>query len=939
MHPQNTPFQLLARRQFRWLGLALLTGTSVPIVSAQTGPVGTLFTVPTTTFYKQSSGESVVTQNDTTETIAGVQTQLNTLRTQNPTKVIIVNLKTNGRYLVNTTPLVLGTNMCLNGNGATLAATSASITATSLLKISEGSSYTSVSYLRLDGNSANIYGIEANGVSRVNIDKVRTRATGLDGIKLQGLGPDIFDNECTITRCDTAGATNAAGIRLLDTTQAVCMDNKSRDNLEGIVITNSARATVVNNTITDNSLNGLSLPDTSWSSIVNNQFTGNPTAIDTNASASATTGSQRNIIASNNFTTTTTGIQLLGIGNILYDNTFESSVTTPLAAPGANSNHVVVTTQKPLNAGNQGYFYPPTIGNFHSSTIVTGKTRVDISTAATKTSDIQALYDAARLASPDAVIVLRLTAPVITGDAPLVPLTNTCIVIDGTINLDSGIAAISTGDLLAINYNMSVSGGIIDGKNTTGRNGFAFLNCARVLVDNVTLRNFGNKNTRVDDSDIITFSKGGNPCIVGYCTLDGGAARGVWSKDASARFIFSNNTVSNVNMDGIDFDAFSKAGLAKFNILTGNVRTGIFVEESAQNTQLIANTANDNDIAFNIYSYAAGPTAYNTLVANTADGNRRGIRMGARTGFATEHNFAFNNAILNTTPNGAIDSQNIGTENYFSKNHLASNSTPIAATNSAVFFNSPGAVANTAPILSPIANQTLAEDSTGLAVNITVDDMETATSELTMISTSNSTVRFPNDKRVFSVVAGNQVLTLTPAQNQNGSASITVSASDGQTSTSTSFSVTITADTPLTNWKQLYFGYSLTGLASATDTADPDGDGFTNLLEYALGGNPLQVSPTPLFTFSMSAAKLTLAFSRDTTKTDINLIAQGADEVGGPWSTLAQSTSGSAFSAVASGASATESGSGTVRTVQIGDRYTLPDDKHPKRFLRVTVQR
>jgi len=939
MQPKNTPFQLLARRQLRWFGLALLTGTSMPITSAQTGPVGTLFTVPTTTFYKQSSGESVVTQNDSTETIAGVQTQLNTLRTQNPTKVIIVNLKANGRYLVNTTPLVLGTNMCLNGNGATLAASSASITATSLLKISDGASYTSVSYLRLDGNSANIYGIEANGVSRVNIDKVRTRATGLDGIKLQGLGPDVFDNECTITRCDTAGATNAAGIRILDTTQAVCMDNKSRDNLEGIVITNSARATVVNNTITDNSLNGLSLPDTSWSSIVNNQFTGNPTAIDTNASASTTTGSQRNIIASNNFTTTTTGIQLLGIGNILYDNTFDSSVTNPLAAPGANSNHVIVTTQKPLNAGNQGYFYPPTIGNFHSSPIVTGKTRVDISTAATKTSDIQALYDAARLASPDAVIVMRLTAPVITGDAPLVPLTNTCIVINGTINLDPGIAAISTGDLLAINYYISVSGGIIDGKNTTGRNGFAFLNCARVIVDHVTLRNFGNKNTRVDDSDIIAFSKGGNPCIVGYCTLDGGAARGIWSKDASARFIFSNNTVSNVNMDGIDFDAFSKAGLAKFNVLTGNVRTGIFVEESAQNTQLVANTANDNDIAFNIYSYAAGPTAYNTLVANTADGNRRGIRMGARTGFSTEHNFSFNNAILNTTPNGAIDSQNIGTENYFSKNHLANNSTPIAAINSAVFFNSPGVATNTAPILSPIANQTLAEDSTGLAVNITVDDMETTTSELTMSSTSNSTVRFPNDKRLFSVVAGNQVLTLTPAQNQNGSASITVSASDGQTSASTSFSVTITADTPLTNWKQLYFGYSLTGLASATDTADPDGDGFTNLLEYALGGNPIQASATPLYTFSMSAAKLTLAFSRDTTKTDISVIAQGADEVGGPWSTLAQSTSGSAFSAVASGASATESGSGTARTVQIGDRYTLPDVSHPKRFLRVTVQR
>ena len=938
MHSRNPRPQLRNPSSFGWLGLWLLACTSLPPAPAQTGPVGTLFTVPTTTFYKQVSGESVVTLNDTTETITGVQTQINSLRTLNPTKVIVINLKANGRYVVTTSPLVLGTNMCLNGGGATLAAASASITATSLLKITDGSSYVSVSYIKLEGNGANAYGLEATGVNRVNIDKVRTRDTGLDGIKLQGLGPDLYDNECTITRCDTAGAANAAGLRIVNTTQAVCIDNKSHDNLEGIVITNSSRATIVNNTLTNNSLSGVSLPDTSWSSIANNQFTGNPTAIATNASASATTGSQRNIIASNNFASGTTGIQLLGIGNLLYDNTFETTVTTPLAAPGASNSHVVVTTQKPLNAGNQGYFYPPTAANFHNSTIVTGKTRVDLSTGATKTSEIQALYDTARLASPDAVIVLRLTAPVITGDATLVPLTNTCIVIDGTINLDSGIDAISTGDLLTTNYNISISGGSIDGKNTTGRNGFAFLNCARVLVDHVNLRNFGSKTTRGDGSDIIAFSKGGNPCIVGYCTLDGGAARGIWAKDASARFIFSNNTVSNVNMDGIDFDAFSKAGLAKFNVLTGNVRTGIFVEECAQNNQLIANTANNNDIAFNVYAYAAGPTAYNTLVANKANGNQRGIRMGARTGYSTEHNFAFNNAILTTSPNGAIDAQTIGTENYFSKNHLASNTTPIAATNSAVFFNSPSAAANTAPVLSPIANQSLAEDSLGLALNISVDDMETEASDLTMTSTSSSTALFPSDKRVFSIALGNQVFTLTPAQNQNGSATVTVSASDGLLSASTSFSVTVTPDAPLTNWKQLYFGYTLNGLASATDTADPDGDGLPNLLEYALGGNPQQVSTAPLTTLNMSGAKLTLAFSRDTSKTDINIIAQGADEAGGPWSTLAQSTSGSAFTPVAAGATASEAGTGTARTVQVGDSYTLPDNNHPKRFLRVTAQ-
>ena len=938
MHLKNPRARPHTPLLLSWLGLWLLTCSCMSNATAQTGPAGTLFTVPTTTFYKQVTGESVVTLNDTTETIVGVQTQLNTLRTQNPAKVIVVNLKANGRYIVTTTPLVLGTNMCLNGNGATLVAASPGITASSLLKISDGSSYISISYLRIEGNSANAYGIEANGVARVNIDKVRTRATGLDGIRLQGLGPDVFDNECTITRCDTGGAANAAGVRILNTTQAVCMDNKSHDNLEGIVMSNSSRATIANNRLTNNSLNGLSIPDTSWSSIVNNQFTDHPTAIATNTSVSATTGSQRNIIASNNFTASTTGIQLLGIGNLLYDNTFDANVTTPLAAPGASNSHVVITTQKPLNAGSQGYFYPPTAGNFHSSTIVTGKARVDLSTAATKTSEIQALYNAARLASPDAVIVLRLTAPVITGDATLVPLTNTCIVIDGTINLDPGIAAISTGDVLTTTYNISVSGGTIDGKNTTGRNGFAFLNCARVLVDRVNLRKFGSKTTRVNDSDIIAFSKGGNPCIVGYCNLDGGAARGIWAKDASARFIFSNNTVSNVNMDGIDFDAFSKAGLAKFNVLTGNIRTGIFVEESAQNTQLIANTCVNNDIAFNIYSYAAGPTAYNTLVANKAYDNQRGIRMGARAGYDTEHNFAFNNAILTTSPNGAIDSQNVGKENYFSKNHLASNTIPIAATNSAVFFNSPSGATNTAPILSVIPTQNLSEDSTGLALNIIVDDMETEPAALLMSSTSSSNVLFPNDKRVLSVAAENPVLTLVPAQNQNGSATITVSASDSLLSATTSFTVNVTPDAPLTNWKQLYFGYFLNGLVSATDTADPDGDGLPNLVEYALGENPVQATTSPLYTVGMSEQKLTITFSRDTTKTDINVIVQGADDIAGPWSLLAQSIAGNAFTAVAAGATVTEIGTGMVRTVRIADSYTLADQIHPKRFLRVMAQ-
>ena len=49
----------------------------------------------------------------------------------------------------------------------------------------------------------------------------------------------------------------------------------------------------------------------------------------------------------------------------------------------------------------------------------------------------------------------------------------------------------------------------------------------------------------------------------------------------------------------------------------------------------------------------------------------------------------------------------------------------------------------------------------------------------------------------------------------------------------------------LAEWKTAYFG---TGASEAADNADPDGDGVTNLMEYATGANPLTSSPvdTPL---------------------------------------------------------------------------------------------
>lgn len=51
-----------------------------------------------------------------------------------------------------------------------------------------------------------------------------------------------------------------------------------------------------------------------------------------------------------------------------------------------------------------------------------------------------------------------------------------------------------------------------------------------------------------------------------------------------------------------------------------------------------------------------------------------------------------------------------------------------------------------------------------------------------------------------------------------------------------------TPDTPLAVWRSLYFG---TNTALALGSADPDGDGRCNLLEYAMGTDPLQKNTQP----------------------------------------------------------------------------------------------
>jgi autotransporter-associated beta strand protein len=352
-------------------------------------------------------------------------------------------------------------------------------------------------------------------------------------------------------------------------------------------------------------------------------------------------------------------------------------------------------------------------------------------------------------------------------------------------------------------------------------------------------------------------------------------------------------------------------------------------------------------------TYAGGTEVLGgTLLANNTSGSATGsgpvtVQSGARLGgtgtvsgnvsLAGGAGLSF---ALGTAP-GAHDKLDLGGSLTFA----GSNTLTIAASNSATATGTytlitalGGTGSGALPTLSLpsgwVATLQRSANNLDLVVTATVPPAAptglTATAasdtQVNLAWTASATATSYTVKR--STVSGGPYATVTPSLattifNDTGRTAgttyyyvVSASHSGGEGANSTEASATTW--TPLQAWR-VSNSLVLDGSGTSANSADPDGDGLINLLEYALNGAPTDATSAPLPTAALASSTLTFSFFRARSASELTYTVQASSDLAG-WSDLVVNPGGDSA---------------------VGQNVTVTDEPPAgatRRFLRLKVQ-
>ncbi len=151
------------------------------------------------------------------------------------------------------------------------------------------------------------------------------------------------------------------------------------------------------------------------------------------------------------------------------------------------------------------------------------------------------------------------------------------------------------------------------------------------------------------------------------------------------------------------------------------------------------------------------------------------------------------------------------------------------------------------------------------------------------------------------------------------------------------------AEDPYSVWKFNHFGANANNPAIAGDSADPDGDGIPNILEYAFGSDPNTFNSNRPLIGSVLSNHFQLQFNRNTFATDLSYSAQAADSLLSPWSNLLTFQASNGWFANTPGATVTESApTGSPPNQSVGvtitDPQSVTNPAATNRFFRLQIQ-
>ncbi|MFO0691587.1 MAG: PQQ-dependent sugar dehydrogenase [Myxococcota bacterium] len=102
---------------------------------------------------------------------------------------------------------------------------------------------------------------------------------------------------------------------------------------------------------------------------------------------------------------------------------------------------------------------------------------------------------------------------------------------------------------------------------------------------------------------------------------------------------------------------------------------------------------------------------------------------------------------------------------------------------------------NDAPTISTVANQSTTPGGAVGPLAVTIGDLETAATALTLTASSSNPTLLPNANVVLGGSGANRTVTLTPVAGQTGTATVTLTVGDGTTTTTSSFTLTVAVST------------------------------------------------------------------------------------------------------------------------------------------------